>query len=366
MVLRRSGSFSKTLVEYSGLCDSGRSALYYALLSARLPRDTVVWMPSFHCGVEVDAAISAGCKIDFYRVAPDLSCDMEDLDRKLREKPGPVLLIHYFGFPQPCMPEIVKLCNRHGVLLIEDCAHALFSRGGDRYLGQYGALAIFSLRKSLPLLEGGAYLWNGVAHRTLSIRDQYVTHCYFDQYKLYFKELVRQLIGQKFTELYRSLLCGHRIGSPGITSRLSYRAGLSDLTRRLAAMTEPCGVVECRRRNWEGLDARLSGKRGYRKVFRRLQDGVCPLFLPAWVNDRPRVMAQMREQQIEAFGFGAVAHPRLRSECFPGAEVLRGSILCLPIHQQLRDCDLDRIAAVFAALLEEDARLPALVSERIT
>src|SRR6185295_8963011 len=41
-----------------------------------------------------------------------------------------------------------------------DCAHALYSRLGDRSLGTFGDIAIFSPWKSLPLPDGGLLVLN--------------------------------------------------------------------------------------------------------------------------------------------------------------------------------------------------------------
>ena len=71
------------------------------------------------------------------------------------------MLIHYLGFPGP-VQEVRALCQRRGLALIEDCAHALFSRLGDRSLGTFGDLAIFSPWKSLPLPDGGLLRVNDV------------------------------------------------------------------------------------------------------------------------------------------------------------------------------------------------------------
>src|SRR5205823_6634957 len=89
-----------------------------------------------------------------------LTLDLQDLSAKLRARPGPVLAIHYFGFGQPDIEPLAGLCRRAGVALIEDCAHALFSRHTGRELGEFAPLAVFSLRKTLPLLEGGALKMN--------------------------------------------------------------------------------------------------------------------------------------------------------------------------------------------------------------
>jgi dTDP-4-amino-4,6-dideoxygalactose transaminase len=104
-------------------------------------------MPEYHCGVEVQAAIDAGLNVRYYRVSRDLSVDEEDLERRLRACPGPVLLIHYFGFAQPGVKRIAQLCQELGVTLIEDCAHALFSSHGEIPLGAFAPVSVFSLKE---------------------------------------------------------------------------------------------------------------------------------------------------------------------------------------------------------------------------
>ena len=118
------------------------------------------WLPAMHCGVEVDAILQAGYQVAFYSVANDLSVDEDDLERKIRRQPGLVVLIHYFGFPQPATRRIEALCSRHGCVLVEDCAHSLFSKSAGRQLGDFGHVAVFSLRKTLGLFDGGAFRVN--------------------------------------------------------------------------------------------------------------------------------------------------------------------------------------------------------------
>ncbi|MGD0497282.1 MAG: DegT/DnrJ/EryC1/StrS family aminotransferase [Bryobacteraceae bacterium] len=364
MVACRSGPYHEALAKYAGLCCSGRSALYHALASARLPRGATVWMPAFHCGVEVDAAVRAGFNVGFYRVAPDLSCDVEDLERRLRERHGSALVVHYYGFPQPSISSLAALCRGRGALLIEDCAHALFSQDQERQLGQYAPLAVFSLRKTLPLLEGGAYQWNDRAWMDTGAHGAFAGLARFsvDPYRLYAKCLARQIVGRKATDLYRMLRWGglqdrEEAPPPGQREEI-YRSRMSALSRRLAAATAPDEVVERRRRNWVGLDARLNGVPGYQKVFNKLEKGVCPLFLPIWVSGRSMLMARLREQGIETFAFGTLAHPLLPQTRFPEAARLRESILCLPVHQQIRESDLDRMSAAVSGLLGRHSQGP--------
>ena len=47
------------------------------------------------------------------------------------------------------------------VVLIEDCAHALYARTGTVLPGSFGDYAIASTRKFIPGAEGGALVANG-------------------------------------------------------------------------------------------------------------------------------------------------------------------------------------------------------------
>ncbi len=295
-------------------------------------------MPSFHCGVEVQAAIDAGLEVGFYRIGSDLRMDLQDLATKLRSKPGPVLAIHYFGFGQPEIEALAEICNGAGVTLIEDCAHALFSRHAGRELGEFAPLAIFSLRKTLPLLEGGALKAN--ASLEAPPHGEFSTV----PYSLYIKYGIRACLGEGFAAAYRRWRWGpegdaHEPTPPSL-ERDRYEDRMSAVSIRLAGAADPARIVDRRRRNWALLDARLGG---ISKVFETLADGVCPLFLPIWVDERRTLMRRLDAQGVETFLFGAYPHPRLNPDEFPETRRLREAILCLPVHDQVSESGLARI-----------------------
>jgi len=355
------GAGKRRLGDYTALCDSGRSAAFYALRSCNVPLGTTIWMPSFQCLVVVDAAVRAGYDVDFYRIAPDLSCDLDDLDRKLRDRPGPVMVIHYYGFPQPAIAELATLCESKGVLLIEDCAHALFSSDARRPLGGYAPLAIFSLRKTLALLEGGAYRWNRTdwVDEDKSVRVKQAEPFSAAPYWLDARFIVREVIGPQITGAYR-WLCRRPRKNPqqdpddkaSPQPLYVYRPSMSPLSYRLAAGCSPEEIVRIRRANWRGLDERLSRLAGYNKVFTLLDEGVCPLVMPVWVSDRPAMIRDLLAQQIEPYAFAAWLHPLVPPGAFPDTTRLCASILGLPVHQHLTQFDLDHIADAFTRSLE--------------
>jgi len=134
---------------------SGTSAIG---LSARILKKVGVnhlIAPSFNCGHEIEPFRRHGYKISFYRIDRRGQIDLEELGSSLCGRHQVLLVTHYFGFPQP-IERLQTLCRDHRVWLLEDCAHAFLGRHNNRLLGSYGDIAIFSLRKTLPLPDGGA------------------------------------------------------------------------------------------------------------------------------------------------------------------------------------------------------------------
>jgi len=359
--LRRSGPFSPRLDAFTALHNLGSSAIYWACRGLRLEPGTWIWMPSLHCGVEVQAALDAGLNVGFYRLLDELMIDEEDLEAKLRNCPGVVFVIHYFGFGQPNIERIAELCQSAGCVLIEDCAHALFSKHAGLELGDFAPIAIFSLRKTLPIPDGG----------TLKVNEEllrHVTQRPFEpppsgKFSLemslgYPKSAARAALGPRVAALYRRLRWRSADGrhqsdasDANFRSRQQYNFGMSTLSRRVAASMEPAQVLERRRRNYRTLDKALIGTSGYRKVFEHLPEGVCPLFLPVWVAERETLRSALRSQGVETFRFGAAPHPQLDGELRLEAAQMRDNILCLPVHHQITDGDVKKMSRILRPLL---------------
>ncbi|HEY4743046.1 MAG TPA: aminotransferase class V-fold PLP-dependent enzyme, partial [Desulfuromonadaceae bacterium] len=153
------GLFQRFYGSDASLFYFGRGALWHAIQSLHLPSSAVVLVPAYHCGVEIEAVSMAGVRLRYYDVQEDFSISLTDLESKVDADTRALLLIHYFGFPQP-VEAIRDMCATHNVLLVEDCSQALFSSWQGKPLGTFGDMAVFSQRKTLPLPDGGALLVN--------------------------------------------------------------------------------------------------------------------------------------------------------------------------------------------------------------
>jgi perosamine synthetase len=363
------GGMKLILASYDRLCLFGRDAIYWGLKCLDPKPGNCVWVPSFHCGVEVQAALDAGFHAEFYKIRPDLSIDEEDLENKLAKRPGPVILIHYFGFAQLKIKDIANLCDHHGVALIEDCSHALFSTLAGQSLGQFGHIASYSLYKTLGLCDGGALLINQA--RWQNFKDQFSMspppgrpsfHGYLIQLRALFKKMLGPEVSRKYQGIRRpdqnpsldsSLDIEPSSARPQIIRPHDYRRGMSMLSQRLASTMNPTSIIQKRRKNWQYLEAQFSQFQGFHKVFKNLEEGVCPLYLPLWVSRRDMLYSKLSQQNIETFVFGRFGHPQMNRALFPETDVMRNQILCLPIHQYLRESELAHIVAVLGPLLDE-------------
>jgi dTDP-4-amino-4,6-dideoxygalactose transaminase len=128
----------------------GRNALYG--LFKQLPYKTIHF-PAFTCPVLTDAAEAAGKKVELLEVDPEtFNLDFGKLPKK---PPECLVAVHTFGNPVD-MKELRRKYPK--AFIVEDCAHALFSKIRGEYVGNSGDAVLFSLYKQVPNLNGALLL----------------------------------------------------------------------------------------------------------------------------------------------------------------------------------------------------------------
>ena len=108
----------------------GRSAVALACRLFGIGPGHEVLVPAYNCGTELDALLHSGAQVVGYQVSRKCEIDLEDLIGRRSARTRAVYFIHYFGWEQP-MEELRRWCDDQGLLLIEDCALALFSKGSS-------------------------------------------------------------------------------------------------------------------------------------------------------------------------------------------------------------------------------------------
>jgi len=104
--------------------NSGRSA-YYSLLKAFEIRDgdEVIIQP-FTCVAVVDPILWVGAKPVYADIDERLNIDPFKIEKVISKRTRAIVVQHTFGIPAS-IDRIATICEKHGILLIEDCAHSL-------------------------------------------------------------------------------------------------------------------------------------------------------------------------------------------------------------------------------------------------
>ena len=304
-------------VEHALAVSSGTAALHLAVLALGLQPGDEVLVPAYTFPATASVCAIAGLRPVLVDVDPEtMNIDPARVDVGPRTKA--VLAVHLFGRPAP-------LEDLPGDLLVlEDAAGALGARHRGRACGGLGLLGCLSFhpRKIVTTGEGGAVTTNDAQ--------------------------IAEAIAAGRNHGWVSLVPPD-LPAPG----LNYR--ISDI---LCAV----GLPQMRKLD-ELLAARTRIAEGYAERLRHL-----PVLLPradegdvhGWqayvlqVDDRARVLAELRAQGIEAqigtYALHQLAAFRSQGD-FPGAARVFERALALPFHTRLTESDLDRVAAALDKLV---------------
>lgn len=139
---------------YAVSCASGTDALHLAILAAGIgPGDEVITSP-FTFIATAEAICYAGATPVFVDIDPKtFNIDPTLIEAAITERTKAVIPVHLFGQPAD-MPAITALCEKHNLLLIEDCAQSFGAATAGKMTGTIGSLGCFSFFPSKNL---GAY-----------------------------------------------------------------------------------------------------------------------------------------------------------------------------------------------------------------
>lgn len=142
------------------LISSGRTALYYLLKGVGIGQGDEVVIQAFTC-LAVPASLQwAGTKPVYADInATTYNLDPASLKKVITPRTKAVIVQHTFGVPAN-LEEIKSICDQAGIILIEDCAHALGGTYNNQPLGTFGQAAILSFGrdKIISSVFGGAII----------------------------------------------------------------------------------------------------------------------------------------------------------------------------------------------------------------
>jgi perosamine synthetase len=307
------------------------------------PGDEIL-VPAYHHGSEVEALVQAGLTCRFYAGTATLAPNEDELDALVGGRTRALLLIHYLGFPQDA-PWWRDWCHERGLVLVEDAAQAWLARTADGPVGSFGEVAVFCLYKMFGLPDGAALVApepaeDGSLRTTTGLG----------------------LLARRHLAWLRSRVPLEQNGASQVASSAGTTPdeefalgdpGLGPARTTVGALRRVAGddASTQRRANYEQLQGRLAEL--VPPPFRELPSGASPFVFPVATSAKPEALCSLAAAGIRAFDFWSIPHPSLPAHEFPLALALRREVIGLPVHQELRPVDIDRIVETVRAAMPE-------------
>jgi dTDP-4-amino-4,6-dideoxygalactose transaminase len=320
---------------YAVAVANGTASLHLALLVVGCgPGDEVI-VPSLNFVAAANAIVHTGAEPVFCDVigADELNLNPEDVAAAVTPRTKAVLALHYAGYPC-AMDAIAEIADRHGLVVLEDAAHAPGASFHGRMcgtLGQAGCFSFFS-NKNLPVGEGGMVVTRDeeLAKQLRLLRSHGMTTLTWDRHR------------------------GHASG---------YDVVLAGFNYRLDEVRAAVGLVQLSRLNEENeARGRIAGR--YRAALQGVEGMTLPfgddddervsshhlavVVLPEGV-DRDQVRASLDERRIQT----SVHYPPIHTftqyralgqrRPLPQTDALATRILTLPLYGRLSDEQVDDV-----------------------
>ena len=159
----REVEFNRRFAEYTGaagcsLMANGTVTLEMAMLALGIgPGDEVI-VPAHTWIATGESVVYRGATPVIVDIEDDTLCmDPERFEEAITPKTKAVIPVHLFG-SMADMDRILPIARKHGIAVIEDCAHAHGGEWDGRHVGTLGDIGSFSFQQSKTMSsgEGGA------------------------------------------------------------------------------------------------------------------------------------------------------------------------------------------------------------------
>lgn len=163
-------------VEHGVALANGTVSLEIALTAADIKPGDEVIVPPITFIASATAVARVGAVPVFVDIDPQtINLDPELVEHSITERTRAIVAVHFAGHPVD-LDRFIELCDRRGLILIEDCAHAHGAEWHNRRVGSFGSFGSFSFQasKNMTSGEGGMLITNDadLAERARSISNQ--------------------------------------------------------------------------------------------------------------------------------------------------------------------------------------------------
>jgi len=320
--------------QHARVVSGARSAWLAALASLGLRSgDEALAVPSADPAL-LSALAASGVRCRWYGAASAASPQSVPLETLVSESTRAVVVSHTLGFARDAQPW-QDWCERHGVLLLEDVAHALHAVAAGGPVGRHGHAAVFRLPPVLGTPDGAVLITRPATppepHGDTPIAGEVAW------WPAAWSVLVPRLSQER-----------HQAEDGGPTLRPASRS-----TTALLPVLADAANADRRRANFQALLEALCDL--VPEGWSELPAGSSPLVLPVQAGDPAEVFERLRSRRVDALPLFS-SRTAFGDGVAPGLERAVG----LPIHQEMAPAELDRVVNALARARGPHRRRPRL------
>ncbi|MCP3032358.1 DegT/DnrJ/EryC1/StrS family aminotransferase [Halobacillus sp. A1] len=223
----------------TGLSSCG-SAIYVALKSVGvLPGDRIL-CNAFTLAPVPGAIMNTEAEPIFVEIDENYLTDLDDLEEKAEASGAKFFLLSHMRGHIVDMDRVTEICNRFGITMIEDCAHTMGAKWGDKFTGTFGEVGCFSTQtyKHINSGEGGLLVTNddNVAAKVI---------LYSGSYMLYEKHIAKPPL--EVFEKYKQMIPNFSLRMSNLVAAL-IRSQLPELDKQCTRWNDRYKLIEKRLR----------------------------------------------------------------------------------------------------------------------
>ncbi len=154
--------------KYTVAVQSGTAALHTALKTLGVKNGDKVIVPNYTCVSNISAVSQLNAIPIIVEVEKkSFGIEIKNLEKVIKKyKPKVLQIVHVYGFPAKNTIEIIKLCKKYKVKILEDSSESLGAEINNKKIGSFGDVSIFSIRseKMIGVGEGGIICTNNKSY----------------------------------------------------------------------------------------------------------------------------------------------------------------------------------------------------------
>jgi dTDP-4-amino-4,6-dideoxygalactose transaminase len=315
--------------------------------------DSII-IPAYMCDSTIKPLKVYGFNLVFIDIEKDLSLSVDKLRKAIEEgQIKALLVVHYFGLTQN-FDKVIDACRECGVKVIEDASHSFMSQFLRNKDVIKGDAEIFSMRKSLPVNDGGSLRIN-------DSNDELVRECndqcmsIISDARYLMLRLFEKLVTVLSINIYGKFINNIKIKLRSKTTNEIYNLNVEacqaswQLRKYLGNEKYLQNTQQIIVNNFNQLSRALN-RLGFRLFVESVEGNVAPQACVVY-DDKGGLVDYLRSKGIGAWRWPDEEMPEevtQNSDQYPNAIFFDEKLVLIPIHQSLGDKQINYIIQVLS------------------